>query len=133
MVADNRFLTNVEFITSVRMYSYISKYLAKGSKTILPSSITGSRRHLHGLALDALATVAECGAPTFFTTFSCFQENVRNRNGQLKSLEDLLSYHENLIRWCNSWKNPYSETEDDEYLCWRFVSSRDVVRRLEGC
>jgi hypothetical protein len=38
---------------------------------ILPGSITGSRRHLHGLALDALATVAECGAPTFFTTLTC--------------------------------------------------------------
>ena len=33
--------------------------------------MTGSRRHLYSLALDALATVSQCGAPTFFTTLTC--------------------------------------------------------------
>ena len=40
-------------------------------KTILPKSVTGSRRHLRSLSLDALTTVSEYGAPTFFITLTC--------------------------------------------------------------
>jgi Helitron helicase-like domain at N-terminus len=40
-------------------------------KTICPKSVTGSRRHLRSLSLDALTTVAEYGAPTFFITLTC--------------------------------------------------------------
>jgi hypothetical protein len=40
-------------------------------KTVCPKSITGSRRHLRSLSLDALTTVAEYGAPTFFITLTC--------------------------------------------------------------
>jgi hypothetical protein len=41
---------------------------------IVPRSVTGSRRHLHSLALDALATVSQFGAPSFFTTLTCNPE-----------------------------------------------------------
>lgn len=40
-------------------------------KTICPKSVTGSRRHLRSLSLDALTTIAEYGAPTFFITLTC--------------------------------------------------------------
>ena len=39
------------------------------NKIILPTTVTGSPRHLKGLALDALATVSTLGAPTMFVTF----------------------------------------------------------------
>ena len=43
----------------------------RGKRTFLPSSFTGSVRHLRKLAGNALALVATRGKPTVFTTLTC--------------------------------------------------------------
>ena len=40
-------------------------------RIVLPTSVTGSRRHLNSLSLDALTAVAELGEPTLFITATC--------------------------------------------------------------
>jgi hypothetical protein len=68
---------------------YVVRFLFIGDKPVVPTSVTGSRRHLHSLALDALATVAQCGAPTFFTTLTC---NPKWREIQERLLEGQTAY-----------------------------------------
>lgn len=42
-----------------------------GRLTILPSSYTGSPRHMHKYAQDAIAYVCHYGRPDLFITFTC--------------------------------------------------------------
>ena len=44
-----------------------------GRLTILPSSYTGSPRHMHEYAQDAIANVRLYGRPDLFITFTCNQ------------------------------------------------------------
>ena len=65
------------YYTTYVIVNLISKYFNFSNvekMSILPTSITGSRRHLHSLAVDSLATVSQYGAPTFFTTLTCNPE-----------------------------------------------------------
>ena len=49
----------------------ISCFFVDPDRIVLPTSITGSRRHLNSLSLDALTAVAEIGEPTLFITATC--------------------------------------------------------------
>ncbi|GFW77112.1 helitron_like_N domain-containing protein [Trichonephila clavipes] len=42
-----------------------------GRMAILPSTFTGSRRHMHGYAQDAMTYVRAYGRPDLFVTFTC--------------------------------------------------------------
>lgn len=66
--------------TSLRVDDYIHLHDAirndgnaenVGQLVILPSTFTGSPRHMHGYAQDAMAIVAKSGRPDLFITFTC--------------------------------------------------------------